>query len=119
MKKLTLTSLFALVAVAGLAAAYPLAQANGSKETRSDCPGKVVCPLTGVEVCKDRCPLAAKKTGLTRADCPGQVECPLSGELVCRDKCPVTNTAKSADTKEALASDEDAELPPCCRNKNK
>ncbi len=25
--------------------------------TRADCPGKVVCPLTGEPVCKDRCPL--------------------------------------------------------------
>lgn len=60
MKKLALTSLFGLVALVGLAAAYPLASASGTKETRSDCPGKVTCPLTGEEVCKDRCPLAAK-----------------------------------------------------------
>ncbi len=25
---------------------------------RPDCPGKIVCPLTGEPVCKDRCPLA-------------------------------------------------------------
>ncbi len=25
---------------------------------RPDCPGKIVCPLTGELVCKDRCPLA-------------------------------------------------------------
>lgn len=24
---------------------------------RVDCPGTIVCPLTGDEVCKDRCPL--------------------------------------------------------------
>ncbi len=116
MKKLALTSLFGLVALVGLAAAYPLASAGGSKDTRSDCPGKVTCPLTGEEVCKDRCPLAAKKTDAMRADCPGQVACPLSGELVCRDQCPVTDAAKLTDTKEALASEE-AELPACCRNK--
>ena len=88
MKKLALTSLFGLVALVGLAAAYPLASASGSKNTRSDCPGKVTCPLTGEEVCKDRCPLAAKKT----------------------------DAAKLTDTKETLASEE-AELPACCRNK--
>lgn len=24
---------------------------------RPDCPGKIVCPLTGEPVCRDRCPL--------------------------------------------------------------
>ena len=35
-------------------AAYPLALASGS---RSDCPGKIVCPITGEAVCSDQCPL--------------------------------------------------------------
>lgn len=119
MKRLTLTSLFGVLALGLVAATYPLATAS-SKAKRSDCPGKVVCPLTGEEVCKDRCPLAAKaeKTDPTRADCPGQIECPLTGELVCRDQCPTTEAAKSADTT-ALASEEEVELPPCCRNKKK
>ena len=117
MKKLIVPSLLGLVALVGLAAAYPLAKASNGAE-RSDCPGKVVCPLTGEEVCKDRCPLAAKgeKTDPTRADCPGQIECPLTGELVCRDKCPATEAAKPAE-KAAVASEEEADLPPCCRNK--
>ncbi len=117
MRTLALRSAVAVLALSGLAA-LPLAFA-GARQERSDCPGKVVCPLTGEEVCKDRCPLAAKaqKTDSTRADCPGQVECPLTGELVCLDRCPVTEAAKSAETKEALVSEEVAELPPCCRNK--
>ncbi|MBI4556731.1 MAG: hypothetical protein HY706_04045 [Candidatus Hydrogenedentes bacterium] len=24
---------------------------------RPDCPGKIICPLTGAPVCKDRCPV--------------------------------------------------------------
>lgn len=24
---------------------------------RADCPGKIICPLTGEPVCKDRCPV--------------------------------------------------------------
>ncbi|MDQ2622599.1 MAG: hypothetical protein M3Y45_06120 [Actinomycetota bacterium] len=117
MKRFIIPSLLGLVALVGLVAAYPLANASTGAE-RSDCPGKVVCPLTGEEVCKDRCPLAAKaeKTDTTRADCPGQVECPLTGELVCRDECPVTGAVKPAESK-ALALEEEAELPPCCRNK--
>jgi hypothetical protein len=87
MKKLTLWSSFVVIAL-GVILAYPLAFADGRHE-RSDCPGKVICPLTGEEVCKDRCPLTVKKTDSTRADCPGQIECPLTEELVCRDQCPV------------------------------
>ena len=116
MRTLALRSAVAVLALSGLVA-LPLAFA-GARQERSDCPGKVVCPLTGEEVCKDRCPLAAKarKTDATRADCPGQVECPLTGELVCRDECPVTDAAKPAETT-APASEEEAELPPCCRNR--
>jgi len=111
MKRLIVPSLLGLVALVGLVAAYPLAKANTNTE-RSDCPGKVVCPLTGEEVCRDRCPLAAtaEKTDPTRADCPGQIECPLTGELVCRDKCPATEAAKPVEST-AVASEEESDLP--------
>lgn len=72
---------------------------------RADCPGKIACPLTGEEVCKDQCPLI----DASRADCPGKVECPLTGELVCRDRCPLSADGKTAEA--------DEELPPCCRGK--
>ncbi|MBW3542718.1 MAG: hypothetical protein KY476_20835 [Planctomycetes bacterium] len=72
---------------------------------RADCPGKVICPLTGEEVCKDRCPLVDS----SRADCPGKVECPLTGELVCRDRCPLDASAERSTSED--------ELPPCCRSK--
>ena len=67
----------AIVAVAGAATGFQ----------RSDCPGKVVCPLTGDEVCRDQCPLV----DANRDDCPGKIKCPVTGELVCRDKCPLGN----------------------------
>ena len=49
-------AVLSLVAVAaiGLSVAVAAGAAGGQ---RSDCPGKVVCPLTGDEVCKDQCPL--------------------------------------------------------------
>lgn len=73
----------------------------------SICPGKIQCPLTGEEVCKDKCPLI----DADRSDCPGKVECPLTGELVCRDKCPLN----SKDAEVSIKADSD--LPPCCRKK--
>ncbi len=33
------------------------AYAATARSERTDCPGKIVCPLTGELVCTDRCPL--------------------------------------------------------------
>lgn len=114
MKKLSLASLFAVLALGLVAAAYPLAKGN-PKAKQGDCPGKVICPLSGEEVCKDRCPLAAEaeESDTTRADCPGQVECPLTGQLACRDQC-LASAAKAAGAT-AVAPEAQGELPPCCR----
>lgn len=35
-----------------------------SYSERSDCTGKIICPLTGELVCKDKCPLDANETQL-------------------------------------------------------
>ena len=61
----------------------------GSETDRADCPGKIVCPLTGVELCRDQCPTIDPG----REDCPGRIECPLTGELVCVDQCPLDQDA--------------------------
>ena len=37
-------------------AAISLAPAEARAQDRPDCPGKIICPLTGDLVCKDRCP---------------------------------------------------------------
>ncbi len=42
--------------MAGLAA-YALV----SGEKREDCPGKIICSVTGQEICKDRCPIVTKE----------------------------------------------------------
>lgn len=93
-----------------VAVLLPLAlsmRASGFTQTgeRADCPGKVVCPVTGDKICKDQCPLVDGG----RADCPGKIECPLTGEPVCRDRCPL-GASKSASTTEA-------DRPSCCRNR--
>ncbi len=62
------------------------------KPLRPDCPGRIVCPLTGEEVCKDLCPLQETP----RADCPGKILCPLTGEPVCVDRCPLQNDGSQA-----------------------
>ncbi len=36
--------------------------ATSDRAERPDCPGKIVCPLTGEPVCQDRCPLGATAT---------------------------------------------------------
>ncbi len=81
MRKLAVVLCLVAIAVGGLTT-YSLAFASGEGNT---CPGKVVCPVTGDEVCRDECPLV----DANRDDCPGKVECPLSGEPVCSDECPL------------------------------
>ena len=88
MRKLAVVLCLVAIAVVGLTT-YSLAFAGGEGST---CPGKVVCPITGDEVCQDECPLV----DANRVDCPGKVECPLSGELVCSDECPLGLTSAVA-----------------------
>lgn len=76
-KKLIGGAAAALVVAGGLSA-YKLAYADGSgpvDPSRPDCPGQIVCPLTGELVCRDRCPAVSA----TPADeavpcccCPGK-----------------------------------------------
>ncbi len=96
MRRFAFLALLLAVVVGGSIVAYGYAS---GERARSDCPGKVVCPLTGELVCKDACPLLDPD----RSDCPGMIECPLTGELVCRDECPLV-TAEAGDDR-----------PSCCQ----
>ena len=79
--------LIAVVVLTAAAGAYGFSQVG----EQTACPGRLVCPLTGEEVCKDECPLV----DASRSDFPGKIECPLTGELVCRDQCPLGVTTIS------------------------
>lgn len=37
---------------------------------RTDCPGKIICPLTGELICKDRCPANAADSNVADAAVP-------------------------------------------------
>ncbi|MDP6478810.1 MAG: hypothetical protein QGI75_02065 [Phycisphaerales bacterium] len=63
-----------LLAIGAGITAY--AAATASPE-RPDCPGKIVCPLTGELVCKDRCPLGEKASDARTNELP---ECCRSGK---------------------------------------
>ncbi len=86
------------------------AVSSSSSTERADCPGKIVCPLTGDLVCEDRCPVGAEsdvantnatlQLDATREDCPGRIVCPLTGELVCEDRCPVNEETSAEDVAE-------------------
>ena len=91
-----------LVALVGAVTLGGLGLAAASSE-RPDCPGKIVCPITGKLVCKDQCPAR----DANRPDCPGQIVCPLTGQLVCKDRCPLH---ESRDNNAAGSS----EKPSCC-----
>ena len=46
------------------------AYAATARSERPDCPGKIVCPVTGDLVCKDRCPLAKQGAVDQRSELP-------------------------------------------------
>lgn len=50
-----------LLVVGALVAAVAQPEAG-----RTDCPGKITCPLTGEEVCRDRCPLSTDVVNATQ-----------------------------------------------------
>lgn len=57
-----------VLVVAGVAVAASVGSVTARDAGRPDCPGQVVCPLTGDPVCADRCPLESTgQTGETRA----------------------------------------------------
>ena len=93
----------AVLMLVGVTTAAGLTGSENLSSERADCPGKVTCPLSGDEVCKDQCPLI----DANRDDCPGQVTCPLTGDLVCKDQCPLGASDKGQVSSEAL--------PACCR----
>lgn len=57
MKKKTV--LAALATLTLLSAGFAYRAAAGSGE-RPDCPGKIVCPLTGEVICADQCPIGSE-----------------------------------------------------------
>lgn len=56
-----------LLAIGAGATAYAAASARSQ---RQDCPGKIICPLTGEPVCKDRCPLGREIASEQTTDLP-------------------------------------------------
>lgn len=99
MKRVALWSALLTLVLGSTLLAYGFA---GSSAVRSDCPGTILCPITGEEICKDRCPLAEAN----RADCPGKIICPLTGEPVCSDQCPLVQP-----------DDRTVAVPSCCRGR--
>ena len=47
---------------AALLGSGTLSYALVSGEKREDCPGKIICQITGEEICKDQCPLTKGAT---------------------------------------------------------
>ncbi len=60
MKIKALWSVGLLAVLTGAAGAYGLANATDDAwkdDARIDCPGKIVCPITGKLICSDECPV--------------------------------------------------------------
>jgi hypothetical protein len=90
---------------------------------RQDCPGKIICPITGELICSDQCPLEdgaghtlrppvqktsvpAGETALAGGD-PSDSDmiiCPITGEPIEADRCPLRGDGAG----------EAGSVPPCC-----
>ncbi|MDQ7013166.1 MAG: hypothetical protein Q9O74_04635 [Planctomycetota bacterium] len=64
-------SSFLVLSAGGIGATAARLLASEPSAERADCPGKITCPLTGEQVCKDQCPLGAE--GVTEAAGGGTV----------------------------------------------
>ena len=64
MKKQILTGTLAALVLLASAVAVTVGQSDSA---RPDCPGKITCPLTGTEVCRDLCPLGVDAVALVSA----------------------------------------------------
>ncbi len=60
-------SIATLLAISAGVTAYA---ATSARSERPDCPGRIVCPLTGELVCKDRCPLGAQGAAAPTIELP-------------------------------------------------
>jgi len=76
---------------------------------RENCPGKILCPVNGKIICKDRCPL--HKDDSHRANCPGKILCPVNGKIICKDRCPLNNDTNKVKKKSLSIHS------PCCSTK--
>ena len=63
MKKIILGGAVASLCLAGGVFAYRVSM------TRADCPGKMVCPITGNVICADQCPLDEQMPAPTPSCC--------------------------------------------------
>ena len=68
------------ITLVGIVAVTSIVLAKTGAE-RPDCPGKIVCPQTGEQICRDKCPTA----DATRADCPGRIVGQYLGSDICRN----------------------------------
>lgn len=75
-----MTKFLAIASVMGVLSAGTGWIATSSADTaRPDCPGKIVCQLTGDEVCADRCPADAVNVSVVASE---------AADELCGGACP-------------------------------
>jgi len=65
---ITRKTVIALIATTIAATSLGAIGLVSQEQDRPDCPGKIVCPITGELVCRDRCPLGEQAATDTAAD---------------------------------------------------
>lgn len=111
-----MTKFLAIAGVVGLLSAGTGWMAvSAADTTRPDCPGKITCPLTGEQVCADRCPANAAQETTPVSN--------VAGEL-CGGACPAPVPAPKPERPKDEADQQSAVAIPaspaaltdgCCR----
>jgi len=111
-----MTKLFAIAGVIGLlGAGTGWMTTSAADATRPDCPGKIVCPLNGEQVCADRCPANTIQEPAPNSN---------AAEELCGGACPAPAPAPKPDKPKGEGDSQSAVANPtnpaamkagCCR----
>lgn len=71
MKKVCVYAGLAVLTIAGAVFAY---KTTFVSSTRADCPGQIICPLTGQPVCIDQCPMSKTAGKAEKPSCCKRAE---------------------------------------------
>ena len=84
--------------------------------TRPDCPGKIVCPLTGEIICADQCPARAKAAVGSGAPACASTDSTETADHGMSDSGAATARGASDSTKVTADGTGDAHaIPACCK----
>lgn len=84
-RRQAVVSSFLVLSTGAIGATAARFLASEPSPERADCPGKITCPLTGEEVCKDQCPLGAEGATTAVPEAASDVSTPSETPSCCAE----------------------------------